>query len=65
MDHAIESAVKIVVVFAGLLGGVAYLVLAERKISAYIQNRLGPNRVGPWGCFSRSPTASSSCSKKM
>jgi NADH-quinone oxidoreductase subunit H len=49
MDHVIESAIKIVVVFAGLLGGVAYLTLAERKISAYIQNRLGPNRVGPWG----------------
>ena len=32
-----------------LLGAVAYLVLAERKVSAYIQNRLGPNRVGPWG----------------
>jgi NADH-quinone oxidoreductase subunit H len=28
---------------------VAYLVLVERKAAAYLQDRLGPNRVGPWG----------------
>jgi NADH-quinone oxidoreductase subunit H len=32
-----------------VLGTVAYLILAERKVAAWVQDRLGPNRVGPWG----------------
>src|SRR6185295_13516492 len=36
---------KIVCIVGALLGFIAYSVLAERKISALIQDRVGPNRV--------------------
>jgi NADH-quinone oxidoreductase subunit H len=43
--------VKIVVIFAAVLTVVAYLSYAERRIGGFIQDRLGPNRVGPFGLF--------------
>lgn len=42
----IITLIKIAVVLLALLGTVAYLVLVERRVSAFIQNRIGPNRVG-------------------
>lgn len=41
--------IKIVVVVAPIMGSVAYLTLAERKILGFMQVRPGPNRVGYWG----------------
>jgi NADH-quinone oxidoreductase subunit H len=38
--------VKMIVVVSVLLGAVAYLIYVERKVAAYAQDRLGPNRAG-------------------
>ncbi len=41
--------VKVLLVIVAVLTFVAYLTLLERKVLGWIQVRLGPNRVGPWG----------------
>src|ERR1700761_6845571 len=40
--------IKIGLVVGITQGAVAYLILVERKVAAYAQDRIGPNRAGPF-----------------
>lgn len=46
MQLIVEPLLKIAVLVGGLMTAAAYLVLVERWMAAWVQDRLGPNRVG-------------------
>ena len=49
LKSQIPTVVTVAVALGGILGVVSYLIYIERKLSAFMQDRVGPNRVGPWG----------------
>src|SRR5215813_12244347 len=49
INYILIPLIKIALILAIVPGYVAVITLAERKVIAWMQVRLGPMRVGPWG----------------
>ena len=49
INSTINSLLEALIVIGPLLGSIAYVTIAERKIMGSMQRRIGPNKVGYYG----------------
>jgi NADH-quinone oxidoreductase subunit H len=50
-QELLVAAIKVIAIFSGLLGLFSFMTYVERRVLAFMQYRLGPNRTGPFGLF--------------
>jgi NADH-quinone oxidoreductase subunit H len=47
----VATLLKVAILIGAVMTAVAYVSFAERRVAGFIQERMGPNRVGLWGLF--------------